>query len=314
MLDSLAVRLSPSAPYPEARALLRDSDFRAADAADPQARTRLLRLYAAQAKQPVPADPADPTASAVRAFQLIEQGWNVRGGGRARTVTARQFRVFHRYLAEAERVLHAALTRTPHDLALWTASLLTVRGLEMGLDHARYRYACLSAFDPHHLPAQSQLLQQLCPKWSGSWPEAEAFVRAAMRAAPEGAHNAVLLVDYYLEKADFRGLRADIEEAAGRSVCHPAFARTVGWVQVVNSFALAFSKVGDRANARRMFTMLGPYASEYPWSTQSAEVTAAFRQARMRAFGLSGGLPGIADLLLVAAAPAVGVVRRYVTR
>lgn len=321
------MRLSPTAPYPQARALL-TADWaglrRIVDAAEPPARTQLLRLVAGHDRlgdlpaRAVADDPDDSTAAALRAFQLIHQGWQVRTDARARKVSRGRFATFHRYLAEAERVLHAGLTRAPHDPALWTAGLITVRGLEMGLQHARYRYDCLAAFDPHHLPGQSQMLQQLCPKWHGSWPEAEKFARAASRAAPDGAHNAVLIVDFHLEKlldgsraGEFRSaqVRADLEDAADRSVRHPAFRRTVGWVQVVNSFAMAFGLAGDRAAAKRMFGMLGPYASDHPWSYRSGDVPTAFRRARAHAYGLSGGLPGATDALLVAAAPLI----RYVT-
>ncbi|MFC7532410.1 hypothetical protein [Actinoplanes sp. GCM10030250] len=331
MLDRLAVRLSPSAPYPEARALFKAAaagDWAGCrgvvDVAEPQVRTRLIRLLGEHdrlgdlAVRAMDADPEDATAAATRAFQLIDQGWQVRGDGRARNVANRKFEVFHRYLAEAEQVVHAGLTRSAYDTGLWTAGLTTSRGLQMGLDHARYRYECLAAFDPHHVPGQSQLLQQLCPKWGGNWPEADEFARTAMRAAPDGAHNAVLIVDYHLEKwldqqrtKDLRSapVRADLEEAADRSVRHPAFRRTVGWVGVVNSFAMAFSLTGDRAAAKQMFAMLGPYASESPWVYQSGDVPTVFRRSRARAYGLSGGLTGAADVLLVAAAPLI----RYVT-
>src|SRR5690349_2208850 len=169
----------------------------------------------------------------------------------------------------------------------------------MGLDHARYRYACLTAFDPHHLPGQSQLLQQLCPKWGGAWAEAQEFARTAMRAAPHGAHNAVLVADLHLEKwldrrdaARLRSprVRANLDEAADLSVRHPAFRRTLGWVAVVNSFAMAFGLAGERAAAKQMFAMLGPYASEFPWAYQPGDVPAVFRRARVRAYRLSGGL------------------------
>jgi hypothetical protein len=331
VLDRVAVRLSPSAPYPEARVLFKAAaagDWAGCrevlDVAEPQVRTRLIVLLGNYdrlgelAMRAVDADPEDATAAATRAFQLTYQGWQVRSYARAKYVSARQFEVFHRYLAEAEHVLHAGLTRSAHDPALWTAGLLTARGLQMGLEHARYRYESLAAFDPHHLPGQSHLLQQLCPKWGGRWPEADEFARTAMRAAPDGAHNAVLVVDYHLERwldqqstTELRSkrVRADLKEAADRSVRHPEFRRTVGWVGVVNSFAMAFSLTGDHASAKQMFAMLGPYASEFPWVYQSDDVPTAFRRSRASAYGLSGGLTGVADTLWVAASPLI----RYVT-
>ena len=325
MLDRFAVRFSPSAPYPEARTLVEAAaagDWagcrRIVGDAEPQARTQLTRLLGEHhrlrdlATRALEADPEDSVAAAARAFQLIHHGWQVRGEARARNVPSRRFSTFHRYLAEAERVLHAGLARSAHDTSLWTAGLTTARGLQMGLEHARYRYACLAAFDPYHLPGQSQLLQQLCPKWGGDWAAADEFARTAMRAAPDGAHNAVLVADFHLEKwldrrdtAQLRSarVRADLGEAADRSVRHPAFRRTVGWVAVVNSFAMAFGLAGERAAAKQMFAMLGPYASEFPWAYQPGDVPASFRRSRARAYGISGGLPVAVDTLLVAVSP-----------
>ncbi|GIE82508.1 hypothetical protein Aph02nite_84580 [Actinoplanes philippinensis] len=331
MLDRLVVRLSPSAPYPEARALVdrvEAGDWagcrRIAGEAEPSARTELIRLLGEHSRlgglagRALAADPQDSVAAAARAFQLIHQGWQVRGQARARHVSARQFGTFHRYLAEAEKVLHAGLTGAAHDTALWTAALVTARGLQMGLDHAWYRYESLAAFDPHHLPGQSHLLQHLCPKWGGDWAQAEEFARTAGRAAPDGAHNAMLIVDLYLEKwlerpggrdLSSARARADLHEAADRSVRHPAFRRTVGWVPVVNSFAMAFGLAGERAAAKQMFAVLGPYASEFPWAYHRGGPAPAFRRSRIRAYGLSGGLPSAVDALVVAVSP----LTRYVT-
>ncbi|WP_433789748.1 hypothetical protein [Actinoplanes sp. CA-252034] len=322
MLDRLVVRLSPSAPYPEARALVKvlaagdwAGCLQIIGEADAPARTELIALLGRHrrlhglAARALTADPEDSVAAAARAFQLIHQGWQIRGQARARHVSERQFEMFHRYLAEAEKVLHAGLTHAAHDTALWTAALTTARGLGMGLEQARYRYGSLAAFDPHHLPGQLQLVQQLCPKWGGDWAEAEEFARTAGRAAPDGAPNAMLIVDVYLEKwleqPGVRDLstaqaRADLREAADRSVRHPAFRRTVGWVPVVNSFAMAFWLAEEHAAAKQMFAMLGPYASEFPWAYHRGGAATAFRRARVRAYGLSGGPTSAVDALLVA--------------
>lgn len=100
------------------------------------------------------------------------------------------------------------------------------------------------------LPGQMQMLQSLCPKWSGTWAQVDAFTREAMLAAPPGSPQGALVVDGFIERAldgDVRAyliqphVRAAIDEAAQRSVWHPDFARGYGWVWAANMFAAAYS-------------------------------------------------------------------------
>ncbi|GAA1897419.1 hypothetical protein [Asanoa iriomotensis] len=74
------------------------------------------------------------------------------------------------------------------DNADWTARLTTARGLEMGQAEARRRYDRLAALDPHHLPGQRQLLQQLCAKWGWSLEDMHAFATEATSRLSDGAH------------------------------------------------------------------------------------------------------------------------------
>ncbi|XVV10845.1 hypothetical protein ACQP2X_39305 [Actinoplanes sp. CA-131856] len=187
--------------------------------------------------------------------------------------------------------------------------MATARGLELGPTVAHYRYAKLAEIDPHHLPGQSQMLQQLCPKWGGSWEQAFGFARQAMFDSPEGTPNAVLLVqahlEYWLESGSKHylsspGVREGLTTAAHHSVLHPAFQRTAGWVEVINTFAMAFAMAGDRHSAAAMFTALGPYVSRYPW-TYHPEPIAAFRRHRATALGWSW--PSTLDRLLALTAP-----------
>jgi hypothetical protein len=205
-------------------------------------------------------------------------------------------------------ILGAGLSHTPNDPALWTASITTTRGLEFGLPEARRRYDRLAAIDPHHLPGQRSMLQQLCPKWGGSWDQVHAFAHDAMRNAPAGAPNAVLVAEAHLEQFLDAGrrymrspqVRDDIAEAARSSVLHPDFRPEPGWVQVMNTFAMAFSLIGDRSSAATMFSALGPYITVYPWVYQ-ADAIAAFRRSRALAFGWS--VSSAVDWLLVVVGP-----------
>ncbi|MDP9797905.1 hypothetical protein J2S43_006417 [Catenuloplanes nepalensis] len=224
------------------------------------------------------ADPGDPAAGPMLGSHLISAGWRVRGASRARYVSERQFREFHEHLRRAEAVLIEATARDPENVAAWQMRVTSARGLELGAEEAQRRYDRLARTDPHHLNAQTSLLQMLCPKWSrGPWDRVHTFARERMLAAPEGAHNAVLVVDGHLEHwLDLPGgedgeylmsqpVRDEIYAAAYRSVWHPAFRRTFGWVYVLNMFAGVFTMVGDHRAAAGLFAALGPLATESPW-------------------------------------------------
>ena len=154
------------------------------------------------------------------------------------------------------------------------------RGLRLGRSEARRRYDRLAAIDPHHLPGQWQFLQQLCPKSGGEWPHAHTFARETAAAAPPGSFDPVLVAEAHLEHwleehgrsaaAGRRYLSAgpvrdELNEAADRSVRHPAFRRTHGWVRVTSTFAMAFALLDDRPAAAALFTALGDLGSDRPW-------------------------------------------------
>ena len=326
MLDRLAVRFDPAAAYPEVGALrtaLAGGDWAGArarlDALPPVDRTVLLRLLSPSFSGP--SVPADHTAAALLGFHRIEAAWAIRGGYGAEYTSRKRFAGFHDGLRVAERALTEAVGITPDDPALWVARLKSARGLELGIAETRRRYARLAEIDPHHLPGQSQLVQQLCPKWSGSWPEVLAFAREAMLAAPVGGPHGVLVAEAHLERwlalaegdarAGYRYLAsaavsAEIDEAARRSVFHPGFGRTVGWVGVLSTFAVVFSLRRDHRSAAAAFTALGPLATEHPWNYLGDPAVAV---RKYRALALSPGAGA-----LTATAGALSATGRFVRR
>ena len=299
MIRAMSVAPAPPPPvfdaaaaYPEmarVQGALRERDWAGlraiVDAApDPVARTMLIGHGAETPgiepflREVLDRDPDDGAAAAMLGGHLVHAGWEVRTGARAQHVSREQFRVFFDHLRRAERVLIDGAARNPSDVAIWTQRLTSARGLQLGLSEARRRYDRLAAYDPHHLPAQSQLLQSLCPKWSGTWEQVHGFARERMLAAPKGAPNAVLVVTGHLERWLDEGggddgvrylasafARNEIYEAAARSVWDPAFRHGYGWVWVRSSFAMAFSLLGDEAAAAGQFAALGHLASESPW-------------------------------------------------
>lgn len=309
------VLLEPSAAFPEfgvldAAVARRDwPGCRAViDAAPPSGRTMLLR-HASEGRDIedwlrylLQTDPWDGTASALLGMNLTGIGWDIRTGATAEYVGANQFRQFHHWLRKAEAVLIDWVARWPGDPALWTARLTTARGLQTGLAEVRRRLDRMTGADPFHLPGQRQFLQSLCPKWSGSWPQAHSWAREAMLAAPPGAPQGVLVAEAHLEQwldlreegeraatAYLAGVRESLHEAADRSIRHPEFRREIGWVSVASTFAMAFAEAGEQEAAAGVFAMLGPLASRWPFEYRDDDVPAVIRRYRLRSWAAVSG-------------------------
>lgn len=251
---------------------------------EPAARTGMVRLVADLPdvadflRHVVARNPDDTLAASMLGAHLIKAGWNVRTAMRAKYVSREQFAAFHQMLGQAEQILIDAAARNPLEASVWVNRLISARGLELGISEVRRRYDQLARIDPHHLSGQQQVLQSLCPKWSGSWEQVHGFARECMLAAPEGSLNAVLVVEGHLERwLDAEGgdagerylnsahARTEVYEAAHRSVWHRAFRRGYGWVGVQNTFAMVFSLMGDEPAAASQFAALGHLGTERPW-------------------------------------------------
>jgi hypothetical protein len=293
-----------AAPYPEVaahRAALNARDWPAARAVYDAATSWELRqelVYDAGDQEGVEEfltqvlarDPQDTVAATMLGTRLVVAGWKVRSRRSARYVSAKRFEVFHDHLRRAETVLGEVCARDPGAVPAWTERLVVARGLGLGLAEARRRYTELSRHAPHHLPGQAQLLQQLCPKWGGSFDAMHAFARQCTQAAPPGAHQAKLIVVAHLEHysgvdspLDYfrRGeVRDEIRAAGERSVLHPDFQQTPGWVSTLSTFALGFTLTGQWTSAKHCFDRLGRFAGLGDWWPVALFERRAFRKWR----------------------------------
>ncbi|GIF41263.1 hypothetical protein BC793_115218 [Actinoplanes xinjiangensis] len=285
--------LDPAAAYPRITGLrdaLDSGDWPACravlDASAPVERTELTMVPFAEPgletflRGVLDGDPGDGAAAALLGRHLIGTAWRVPTGARAERGAPRRPAGRTDGLVTAERLLVDAAARSPRDPAIWTARLVTARGLRLGRSEAARRYRRLAEIDPHHLPAQWQYLQQLCPEPGGDWEPAHAFARETAEAAPPGSFGPVLVAEAHLEHwnrehhrqpgagrrylADDR-VRAGLHEAARRSVWHADFRHTHGWVRVTSTFAMAFALLDDRPAADSLFTTLGDLGSDHPW-------------------------------------------------
>lgn len=305
------VVLDRAAAYPEIEALratLARRDWPACravlDAATLAERTAIIDAVAEEKgledllRPVLAADPADGAASALLGAHLIDVAWKIRTGASAQYVSQEQFAAFRDWLRKAEQVLIDGAAYNPKDPAIWTARITSARGLQLGLAESRRRYDRLMTADPHHLPGQFQMIQILCPKWSGSWDQLHQFAREAMEAAPPGGPHGVLVAEAHLEhvfdgstRDDVVGylraeqVRTEIYQAAQRSIWHPDFGRGYGWVEALSTFALIFMLLDDQRAAAATFTALGPMATRHPWTHVSEDVVTQIQQARAWAFG-----------------------------
>lgn len=223
------------------------------------------------------ADPADPLAQVLLAEHYIWIGWSIRSTARAQYVSREQFEGLHRWLRRAEPRLIDVTARFPDNTDAWNLRLTTARGLELGQAEARRRYDRLARHAPHHLRAQLNLQQQLCPKWSGSWEAMHAFTAECVRSSPPGSPNGLLVplahtehaatLDAEAEKAYLAdpAVHADVRQAAAHSVLHPAYRGGYYHWAAHNYFAAFWSLCGRPQEAAVHFHAVGNRATEMAW-------------------------------------------------
>ncbi|MFC9863022.1 MULTISPECIES: hypothetical protein [unclassified Streptomyces] len=246
----------------------------------------------------VAAEPQAPLPRLVAAVRHISWAWEARTGARASHVSQEQFQLFHDRLATAETWLYEVAECEPSWTSPWYALQVTGRGLQVEADVARRRFEAAVRRDPHHLGAHQQRLQQVCEKWGGSHEDMHAFARSSAFAAPGGALLGQLVAVAHLEHwlaldsgPDFRYIGrpevvASLAEAADHSIRHPDFVRGRGWLQVYNTFAMAFSLAGDVASARECFRATEGRVTEFPWNyLNGADPAKAYKKYRAYAGG-----------------------------
>ncbi|MGW8888292.1 hypothetical protein [Streptomyces sp. NPDC055749] len=228
-------------------------------------------------EQVVAEQPGSALARTLLAGRYIITGWDIRSSARAKDVSRDQFRQFHDWLRRAEQLLIDVCAEHPTYAMAWATRLITARGLQLGQSEAQRRYDRLAEHHPHHIYGQILLLQQLCPKWGGSWEEAHGFARACLESAPPGSHAGRLVaeahLEHWLDDAEdghsnylrSAEVRDELLAAAALSVQHPDYRPGFHWVGDHNEFAGALSMGGHHREAAPFFRTLGNKASESPW-------------------------------------------------
>ncbi|WP_249040191.1 hypothetical protein [Streptomyces chryseus] len=240
------------------------------------------------------AHPGDPLPRTLLADRYIRIGWSIRSNARASKVSEAQFGQFHSWLRRAEGLLIEVCAEHPAYALAWCHRVTTARGLQLGASEARRRYDRLAEHHPHHYAAQAKLLQQLCPKWGGSWEAAEGFARACAADAPPGGNNGALVAEVHMERwldldegpdaahMSAHAVRDELLAAARRSVLHPEYRPGFHWVTAHGHFAAALSLGRHHAEAAPHFRALGNMAGTFPW-TYLGDQEAAFIKHRKTA-------------------------------
>ncbi|MFG2310328.1 hypothetical protein ACGFS9_16905 [Streptomyces sp. NPDC048566] len=241
--------------------------------------------------------PGDPLPRTLLAERYVHIGWAIRSRAMAEHVSREQFTSFHSWLRRAEQVLIEVCAEHPASAHAWTVRVTTARGLELGAAEARRRYDRLSAHHPHHYPAQTQLLQNVYPKWGGSWEAAHGFARECATEAPDGSHAGALVATAHVEHwAELEGarratylrdvaIRDDLRFAARVSVLHPAYRPRFHGTGAHGVFALAFALGGHHADALPHFRELDAPPPDSPWHyfSDPPAVFAKYRHAALSA-------------------------------
>ncbi len=229
------------------------------------------------------ADDGTPLARTLRAVRYIDVGWSIRTRYRAEHVSASQFAQFHEWLRQAERILFDVCAEHPGYVPAWDARITTARGLELGHGEARRRYDRLAALDPGVFAAQRMFLQQILPKWGGSWEDASRFAEECAAGAAPGGLGPAVVVDYAVE----RWLGGDkmvppamvdrIRGAAAATVLHPAHVRTAATATAHTNFALFFMIAKRPADAWPHFEALGDRPAQGLWDYYDAHPEARYK-------------------------------------
>lgn len=216
--------------------------------------------------------------------RLIVMAWKARGAYLARFVSQAQWEVFGKHLQHAERVLADATALDPTNAAAWTERITTARGLSLAVDESRRRYQRAAENCDTPYIAQAQLLQNLCPKWQGSFAEMHAFARECLADAKAGSLGGAIVANAHVEQAftatylheiaeylGQRKVRDELAAAAAHTMLHPEFQPCQGDVTAHTVFAYAFHAAGDFAQAARHFATLGSRSAGYPWQVMNGK-------------------------------------------
>lgn len=213
------------------------------------------------------------TALLISGARHISWGWDARTSARAVDVSREQWQTFYERLNIAEEHLLEAAELRPDWVTPWRQLLTSGRGMSLD-DHVQdARLAAGLRRDPLNLDIHLEWVSHLQPRWGGKAGEALEFAQEAFAAAPDGHRLGCVVAMARIEEwveSDRRDclqdprIRAELREAAERSILHHAYERRLGWQGDYNIFAMALSLAGS-STASNVFRELEGVYTEWPW-------------------------------------------------
>lgn len=235
------------------------------------------------------ADDGTPLGRTLTGVRYVTVGWSIRTRQRAEHVSPAQFEQFFDWLRRAERVLFDVCAEHPGFAPAWEVRITTARGLQLGHGEARRRYDRLVALEPAVFAAQRVFLQQILPKWGGSWEEASRFVEECASVAAPGSLGPALVADHAIERwldgeRSVPSATVDrMRSAAAATVLHPEHTWTAATAVAHTNFALFFSIAKHPADAWPHFDALDRSPVEGLWNYYAARPASAYDAAQRNA-------------------------------
>ncbi|MGW7209875.1 hypothetical protein [Streptomyces sp. NPDC054837] len=219
----------------------------------------------------------------------VAWGWEARTSARAVDVGREQWQTFYERLGIAEEHLLEAAELRPGWVTPWRHLLTSGRGMSVDDSVQEARLAAGLRRDPLNLDIHLEWVSHLQPRWGGEPGQATEFAQKAFAAAPDGHRLGCVIamarIEEWVESDDRECLqqpriRAELREAAERSILHHAYERRLGWQGDYNIFAMALSLAGS-STASNVFRELEGVITEWPWTFMSdpEKAYARFRKA-----------------------------------
>ncbi|MFJ4367688.1 hypothetical protein ACIP4S_26445 [Streptomyces chartreusis] len=229
------------------------------------------------------------TALLISGARHVSWGWEARTSARAVDVSRDQWQTFYERLRIAEEHLLEAAELRPDWVTPWRHLLTSGRGMSLDDSVQGARLAAGLRRDPLNLDLHLEWVSHLQPRWGGEPGQATEFAQKAFAAAPDGHRLgcvvAMARIEEWVESEDRDCLqqpriRAELREAAERSILHHAYERRLGWQGDYNIFAMALSLAGS-SKASNVFRELNGVITEWPWTFMAApeKAYARFRKA-----------------------------------
>lgn len=226
---------------------------------------------------PIREEPGSTLPLLIKGVRGVKWAWEARGTGGSNTVSEAEWKTWFRRLKDAEDCLDEVVDREPHNIEAWHWLITLARARQLDSAERWRRYHALAVIDPLHYYGNSQMLEALKAKWSGSADAMFGFARERAVAAP-GTMLPTLIAEAHYEHAFDNGgpkylerseVADEIEAAAHQSIFHPGFRRTILTPVAWNLFAATLSRAGRHESAGRCFDAIGDeYILERTWSAR----------------------------------------------